>query len=483
MKNNSTTAFTLVELIVVITILAILWTIGFLSFNGYTRDARNSTRISDLKIIEKWLDLNIVSFWFVPLPDSATAITYSGGIAWTQWVFWTNARAEIKRISDIPVDPLFSTPYAYSVVENRRYYQLAGITEWGALFWKTHGVSESYALSNSNFSSYNLWNYLDNDIVVENGWNCYVITTPSIMLSDIPTWWILENNTPYNYSYTKSPHITSTYSWSIENSNTAPWFQNIEIFSWCEMNTISELELYNAKISTAYQQFANESKYQELIFNSKSNNSMLKSARSLDERWIKISKSILDQLIYPTPDQTFTDTFTEANPVNLVGWHTADSLWDWLNLPGWDSSAYVISWNVLLKTDASQSKIYPRPNPNIASPNYSITLTVIDFAGGNISLYLRYLNNENYYRVELNSNGYTLYQNLDGTELDAWQIVETIADGSEVIFSVDGDNVGLSIAWDPKGTNVLWWVDNTWNPVIWLQNSGARVDNYSLNYK
>ncbi len=43
--------FTLVELIVVITILAILGTIAFISLQGYSGDARNSKRVSDLNSI------------------------------------------------------------------------------------------------------------------------------------------------------------------------------------------------------------------------------------------------------------------------------------------------------------------------------------------------------------------------------------------------------------------------------------------------
>jgi len=43
-----TQAFTLVELIVVITILAILGTIGFISLQGYAVVARDTTRITIL---------------------------------------------------------------------------------------------------------------------------------------------------------------------------------------------------------------------------------------------------------------------------------------------------------------------------------------------------------------------------------------------------------------------------------------------------
>lgn len=51
--KNKRTWFTLVELIVVITILAILWTIAFISLQWYSSDARNSKRINNLWNITK----------------------------------------------------------------------------------------------------------------------------------------------------------------------------------------------------------------------------------------------------------------------------------------------------------------------------------------------------------------------------------------------------------------------------------------------
>jgi prepilin-type N-terminal cleavage/methylation domain-containing protein len=50
MKKNLG-AFTLVELIVVITILAILGTIAFISLQGYSQDAKNSKVSSDLRTL------------------------------------------------------------------------------------------------------------------------------------------------------------------------------------------------------------------------------------------------------------------------------------------------------------------------------------------------------------------------------------------------------------------------------------------------
>ena len=74
---NTKKAFTLVELIVVITILAILGTIAFISLQGYSADARNSKRTSDLGNIQSAISLKQVEG--VPLlsfvtTDAANAI-------------------------------------------------------------------------------------------------------------------------------------------------------------------------------------------------------------------------------------------------------------------------------------------------------------------------------------------------------------------------------------------------------------------------
>jgi prepilin-type N-terminal cleavage/methylation domain-containing protein len=76
--------FTLVELIVVITILAILGTIGFLSIGGYSSRARDSARIGDLAQVSKSLDLSMVVSSSYPAPDGSFAVTYSGGTVWNQ---------------------------------------------------------------------------------------------------------------------------------------------------------------------------------------------------------------------------------------------------------------------------------------------------------------------------------------------------------------------------------------------------------------
>jgi prepilin-type N-terminal cleavage/methylation domain-containing protein len=72
--------FTLVELIVVITILAILGTIGFIQLGGFAGSARDSVRISNLQALKKGLDLSQIQTGVYPLPESSVNITASGTI-------------------------------------------------------------------------------------------------------------------------------------------------------------------------------------------------------------------------------------------------------------------------------------------------------------------------------------------------------------------------------------------------------------------
>jgi prepilin-type N-terminal cleavage/methylation domain-containing protein len=57
MHKTTWKAFTLVELIVVITILAILGTIAFLALGGYSKNARDGVRTRDLNSIISTLTL------------------------------------------------------------------------------------------------------------------------------------------------------------------------------------------------------------------------------------------------------------------------------------------------------------------------------------------------------------------------------------------------------------------------------------------
>jgi prepilin-type N-terminal cleavage/methylation domain-containing protein len=149
--------FTLVELIVVITILAILWTIAFLSFQWYNRSARDSVRTSDIKNIEKWLWVMIVKSWIIPTPDdNKISITSSWVLIWYQWYAWKQVQNAIWMSTNWWKDPIDWNYYTYSTNANKTKYQLLWLLEWTVskidILWK------SYALDYSTRNIFSRWN-------------------------------------------------------------------------------------------------------------------------------------------------------------------------------------------------------------------------------------------------------------------------------------------------------------------------------------
>jgi len=143
MKNQK--AFTLVELIVVITILAILWTIAFISLQWYSKDTRNSVRLSDLSNIDKMLSIKIVESWKVPMPDSKIDITASGTTFIYQWNAWERV-LEVLWVSNWWKDPKDEIYYTYATNISLNKYQLIWFMEWDAIADNSF-VNNSYAVT------------------------------------------------------------------------------------------------------------------------------------------------------------------------------------------------------------------------------------------------------------------------------------------------------------------------------------------------
>ena len=114
-------AFTLVELIVVITILAILWTISFISLSNYSKEARDSKRITDTSsLLSK---INIEEVRWRPLSD--LIINTETGLVQILWTpdseiqtFWkvnfNLLKEENKNFKD-PRDKSRDYPAAYTI--------------------------------------------------------------------------------------------------------------------------------------------------------------------------------------------------------------------------------------------------------------------------------------------------------------------------------------------------------------------------------
>ena len=128
--NPQKNAFTLVELIVVITILAILWTIAFISLQWYSKDARDSIRISDISSIKTSLELFHLNSGKYPLPDDKQIVDYWTETLWYQWNFWTTVISSLSRsISEVPTDPLTEKKYIFSVANNKNEFEILSLLE------------------------------------------------------------------------------------------------------------------------------------------------------------------------------------------------------------------------------------------------------------------------------------------------------------------------------------------------------------------
>ena len=108
--KNKNKAFTLVELIIVVTIIAILATIAFLTLGQYPWEARDVKRLADKNNIEKALEIYKAQKWDYPAFD-----TYEG-----KQVFWTGTMEKLNgSITTLPRDPVTKKPYKIDIIENK----------------------------------------------------------------------------------------------------------------------------------------------------------------------------------------------------------------------------------------------------------------------------------------------------------------------------------------------------------------------------
>lgn len=117
-------AFTLVELIVVITLIAILGTIILMSFLWYTRNARSAVRINDMANIVKGIELFVLKSALSPYPDENQVFTWTLWREIRQWIIGINVSQNIWVFGDL-VDPDSWKKYMYSIFWNSKYYQIA----------------------------------------------------------------------------------------------------------------------------------------------------------------------------------------------------------------------------------------------------------------------------------------------------------------------------------------------------------------------
>lgn len=204
-------AFTLVELIVVITILAILWTIAFISFQWYSSQSRDSVRIANLSNLHKWLEIFQINSWKYPLPDGYVEITSSWSIIWYQWF----AKQNVERISEITQwstqDPLKDSIYTtYTTNLSRNKLQLMVFLESSEnSIWYKSIIEKTNANLSTDYSKRTLFSRWDDIWILL--WNTWSTLKQPIQ----ETWtWIDVFNTQTEYKIYFDEDYSITWTWN-----------------------------------------------------------------------------------------------------------------------------------------------------------------------------------------------------------------------------------------------------------------------------
>ncbi|MFK7780406.1 MAG: prepilin-type N-terminal cleavage/methylation domain-containing protein [Candidatus Gracilibacteria bacterium] len=175
--NKQNKAFTLVELIVVITIIAILGTIAFISLQGYSAQSRDSVRISDVSNMKISLELFHLNSGKYPLPDNYEIVDYNTELLWYQGTFGSTVVSQLSRnMNHIPKDPLTDKEYIFSTANNKNEFEILTLLE-GDLVLNT--------ISQTNATTLTVTPRVDgnyNGVFIKT--EGYIVPTPSIITSE-----------------------------------------------------------------------------------------------------------------------------------------------------------------------------------------------------------------------------------------------------------------------------------------------------------
>jgi len=221
MKTNKG-AFTLVELIVVITILAILATIWFVSFSWYLAWTRDTNRVAQLKSMSDALELYRTKK-DLPIPDDKVDIQYSWTTIAYQWYIGKNVLETIE-YTESWLDPKEKIYFSYYLTKNKKYFQLlAFLEEPSTDLVALNNVDKSFATDYSDKYPYTKWKKLWVLIDINN--------TPIQEIETITSSWFLDiYNTNSEYKAIFKNDILLKWTWSrlqyIKNWLSTWWLSN-----------------------------------------------------------------------------------------------------------------------------------------------------------------------------------------------------------------------------------------------------------------
>ncbi|EKE28783.1 MAG: hypothetical protein ACD_3C00014G0008 [uncultured bacterium (gcode 4)] len=468
-KSHSHTnliAFTLVELIVVIVILAILATIAFLSFSSQSWSARDSTRLSDISSIKKWIEMYNVNSGLYPIPDKPTPFTYSWGTIWNQWTLWDTAYKLIqKTLSKKVTDPLKASEYDYSLASNKREYQVAWNFENSTSFEKNYNPFESDFL----ISQFSILNSPDANAL---GW-----TWVNVYISGNYNWVVLKVQTWSTYYYIPTPTLfwtNSSSQQSITFNNTfgswtiiLPWINNFANYKADQIYSTGSDKLSASDIATLMQKL--QSAYSGSNISSTAAQNIISADNlKLIEIWNWLVKNSLwggvrgdwnwDGIILANNWDTSSNAWTSCNTIKMAYPSSADWIY-WIKPnsdPAFQAYCDMIKdwgWWTLVQRWA---KDLWSANPTITNSGYNYPPTSLSpSATDNFKL------NDNIINSLKSSNDYFL-------RVEWWPFAKWYVHKDCVLSTTSSQNW----SWDcSKWSSTYWWTFVQYNN--WTNNNAS----------
>ena len=390
-------AFTLVELIVVIIILAILWTIAFVSFQNYTDNSRDWVRKSDIANLMNSLELYKSKTWEYPNPDSSSVVYYqtSSNVVWTQWTVWIETTKKLYNLDKVPRDPLTWNEYTYSVLNTKEEYQVAAALEkWYVSMNISNDkrpvsvetglgklLTQANAASNISWTAYIKWTYNWQIAKVKSWSTTYVLAVPTIINWDMSLTDIVEILNKKKLVYNWYSNLPASYSWT---SFIMDWWFDysqtgwLVVYSWSieDLKTDKNKRLELTKELKDYYSttvISNDSNFKKLL---ETNINLLTPSED--------AKLLADSIVENNLDEYIKDNYNlwevaiaAIAPPTVPVWLNSQFQTDTAFEVSWDTATWAtqywlyLSWN-LVKYVSETSSIINWLNPN-TDYNFYIT--------------------------------------------------------------------------------------------------------------
>lgn len=202
MKSNK--AFSFVEIIITVSIIALLWVIWFMVSTGSQEKSVNTRIASDLSVIDNSLAQYKQENSVLPDPKwnmnfFNSGSEYSHSATWAFWVHWfvTENLLPKKYMNYLPLDPKTNDYYAYGKTINNKFYEIS---------WVVRSSWENKAKVSWNYP----WETWPRNLIREYNWPNFVSNDSS-------------ESFPYNPDERVMTAKVSAFSWSVTITKVWVW--------------------------------------------------------------------------------------------------------------------------------------------------------------------------------------------------------------------------------------------------------------------